>query len=154
MPLWARVATLVLLPGTAHAPEVPACSSRLSHKNAQLAGQKHPVTGIPFNEEGYPVFESIVDITIPESLRGSDVSDELQFSNATRQLREILEISPEFEGLFIAEQIEAIKKGWPRIPELTWHHHEDGVTLQLVDRETHARTGHSGGREVSGGRPR
>lgn len=154
MPYWAQVAILVLIPGTAHAPDsVPDCSTALSHKNSHLANQKHPVTGVPFNENGYPVFDVIVEATIPEELRGQDVSDSVQFADATRQLRELLEISPEQEALFSKEQLEAIKQGWPRIPGLTWHHHEDGVTLQLVDREIHARTGHSGGRELSGGRP-
>jgi hypothetical protein len=35
---------------------------------------------------------------------------------------------------------------------LTWHHAWDGRTLQLVDRDTHADTGHDGGRKATGGR--
>jgi hypothetical protein len=155
MPFWARVAALVLLPGTAHAPgQVPDCERARSHRNEHLAGQRHPVTGVPYNNSGYPVFEPIAEITIPEELRGPEVSDARQFANASRQLREILEISPEIGAPFSPEQLEAINKGWPRIPGLTWHHHEDGTTLQLVDRDAHARTGHSGGRETSGGRSR
>ena len=34
-----------------------------------------------------------------------------------------------------------------------WHHHQDGTTMQLVDRLIHSKTGHSGGRQVTGGRP-
>ncbi|HEX5753883.1 MAG TPA: HNH endonuclease [Archangium sp.] len=153
MPFWARVAALVLLPGTAHAPgQVPECERARSHKNEHLAGQRHPVTGVLYNSGGYPIFEPIAEITIPEELRGPEVSDARQFADATRQLREILEIRPEAVPTLTPEQLDAIKKGWPRIPELTWHHHEDGVTLQLVARDTHVRTGHSGGREASGGR--
>ncbi|MGZ3457060.1 MAG: HNH endonuclease [Archangium sp.] len=145
----------MLLPGTAHAPDyVPDCSRTRSHKNEHLAGQKHPVTGVPFNDNGYPVFEPIVEITIPEELRGPEVSDDRQFADASRQLREKLERRPTLKSTFTPEQLEAIKNGWPRIPGLTWHHHEDGMTLQLVDRDTHVRTGHSGGRETSGGRPK
>jgi hypothetical protein len=155
MPFWARIALLLLLPSTAHAPEhVLECSSPSSHKNEHLAGQKHPVTGVEFNEKGHPIFDSIFDITLPENLRGEEVSDTRQFTEATRQLGEVLEISPALGTLFNPDQLDAIHKGWPRIPGLTWHHHEDGVTLQLVDRDVHAKTGHSGGRETSGGRPR
>ncbi|HYO66635.1 MAG TPA: HNH endonuclease [Archangium sp.] len=155
MPFWARVAALVLLPGTAHAPgQVPECEKARSHRNEHLAGQRHPVTGVLYNNGGYPIFEPIVEVTMPEELRGPEVSDARQFADASRQLRERLERRPMLESSFSPEQIEAIKKGWPRIPGLTWHHHEDGVTLQLVDRDTHARTGHSGGREASGGRPK
>ncbi|WP_160174310.1 HNH endonuclease, partial [Archangium violaceum] len=102
----------------------------------------------------YPAFEPIIEVTIPEELRGPEVSDARQFADATRQLREILEIRPEAVPSLTAEQLEAIERGWSRIPGLTWHHHEDGMTLQLVDRDTHARTGHSGGRDASGGRPK
>src|SRR5690242_781297 len=73
MPFWAQVALLVLLPGTAHAPDhVPDCSRTRSHKNEHLAGKMHPVTGIPYSDNGYPVFESIADVTIPEELRGPE----------------------------------------------------------------------------------
>ncbi|HEX5747933.1 MAG TPA: HNH endonuclease [Archangium sp.] len=155
MPFWVRVAALVLLPGTAHAPgQVSECEKARSHKNEHMAGQKHPVTGVLYNSGGYPVFEPIVEIIIPEELRGPEVSDTRQFTEASRQLRETLEQKPVMKAIFTPEQLEAINKGWPRIPGLTWHHHEDGLTLQLVDRDTHARTGHSGGRENSGGRPR
>ncbi|NQK93772.1 HNH endonuclease [Streptococcus suis] len=30
-------------------------------------------------------------------------------------------------------------------PENTWHHHQDGKTLQLVDRKIHRRFTHRGG---------
>lgn len=155
MPFWAQVALFVLLPGTAHAPDhVPDCERTRPQKNEHLAGQKHPVTGVPYNGGGYPIFEPIAEVTIPEELRSPEVSDARQFADASRQLRETLEHKPVMATLFSPEQLEAIRQGWPRIPGLTWHHHEDGMTLQLVDRDTHARTGHSGGRETSGGRPK
>src|SRR5262249_776961 len=136
MPFWATVALFVLLPGTAHAPDnVPDCDRTRTHRNEHLAGQRHPVTGVLYNSDGYPIFEPIAEVTSPEELRGPEVSDARQFADATRQLRDILEISPDVGAPLTPEQLEAIKKGWPRIPGLTWHHHEDGKTLQLVDRD-------------------
>lgn len=35
--------------------------------------------------------------------------------------------------------------GQERPPNTTWHHHEDGKTMQLVDRELHKRFCHTGG---------
>ena len=41
----------------------------------------------------------------------------------------------------------------PRIPGLTWHHHQQKGLLQLVDSEIHARNQnpHTGGRSIWGG---
>ncbi|MFN7766537.1 MAG: HNH endonuclease [Planctomycetaceae bacterium] len=57
------------------------------------------------------------------------------------------------QRLFTAEQLEQIKRGEPFIDGFTWHHHHDGSTMQLVDRLIHRQTGHSGGRQITGGRP-
>jgi len=129
--------------------------SRLSKPiNSHLAGDKHPVTGVPFNEDGFPEFDSLFDAQIPEELKGPEITDTAQFKDATRQLKEFLEANPEAKMNFTEEQLASIEKGSARLPELTWHHHEDTERLQLVDRWKHDKTGHSGGRSRSGGRPR
>jgi len=61
--------------------------------------------------------------------------------------------TPELKSNFTDEQLKAIEKGKAKIPDHTWHHHQDGKTLQLVDQSTHAKTGHTGGRGLTGGRP-
>ena len=36
--------------------------------------------------------------------------------------------------------------GFSKTPEgFTWHHHQDGTTMQLVPKDIHAQTGHTGG---------
>ncbi|WP_395146249.1 HNH endonuclease [Armatimonas sp.] len=45
-------------------------------------------------------------------------------------------------------------QGNAKVPGFTWHHHKNGVRLQLVDRWEHSKTGHAGGRFKTGGRPR
>jgi len=30
----------------------------------------------------------------------------------------------------------------------SWHHHQDGKTMQLVDKWTHQKTGHTGGASI------
>lgn len=104
-------------------------------------------------DQGFPVFDSRFDTMIPEQLRGPAISDAAQMRSATAALREHLAANLAERALFTPEQLEAIDAGAARIPGFTWHHNEDGVTLQLVDRSTHQQTGHRGGRVVPGGRP-
>jgi hypothetical protein len=134
---------------TANAP-VP--SSTAARGRIDLAGKQHPVSGVRFNERGFPEFESLHDVAIPQQLQGPKVSDAAQFRAATRDLRETLRANPELRQGFTTEQLRAIDGGQARIPGLTWHHAEDGVTLQLVDRPGHRATGHAGGRQATGGR--
>jgi hypothetical protein len=51
---------------------------------------------------------------------------------------------------FTEEQLEQIMNG--DTPDgYTWHHNEETGKMQLVKSETHARTGHTGGRAIWGG---
>lgn len=122
-------------------------------RNQHLAGQRHPRTNVPFDNQGFPIFDSAHDVTLPSSLRGPSVSDTAQFRNATQQLHEAIQQNPALRQNFTQAQLDAIAEGAERIPGYTWHHHQDGVRLQLVDAETHRLTGHSGGRQMTGGRP-
>jgi hypothetical protein len=55
-------------------------------RNLVLAGETHPVTHVPFDQQGFPIFESAADIDLPARLIGSEVSDTAQFRYATEQL--------------------------------------------------------------------
>jgi uncharacterized protein RhaS with RHS repeats len=90
-------------------------------RNAHLAGNQHPKTGVPFDRDGYPDFKS-----------GGHVTTEVK-SQQTGTRR----------GDFDSANRAA---GYERTPEgMTWHHHQDGTTMQLVPRDVHAQTGHTGG---------
>ncbi|HEZ4939962.1 TPA: HNH endonuclease, partial [Neisseria meningitidis] len=43
-------------------------------------------------------------------------------------------------------------KGEPKIPNYTWHHHQDTGRMQLVPEEKHSPTGHIGGRAMDKGK--
>jgi hypothetical protein len=90
-------------------------------RNAHLAGKRHPVTGVPFDADGYPDFRAadVVRAEVKITFTGSRARD---FAAANK-----------------AAGLGETPKG------MTWHHHQDGATLQLVPTETHARTGHTGG---------
>ncbi len=120
--------------------------------NQHLAGRTHPVTGVPFDQNGFPIFDSLDDVELPRNLVGPNVSDTVQMRHSTRRLKQKLDANPALRQNFTPEQLAAIDAGEVRIPDLTWHHHQDGITMQLVDRSIHDKTGHSGGRQATGGR--
>jgi hypothetical protein len=93
--------------------------------NAHLAGKKHPLTSVPFDAEGYPDFTAagVVKVEVKITYTGSRIGD-FAAANKAAGLRET-------------------PKG------MTWHHHQDRATMQLVPTEVHAKTGHTGG--FSGG---
>ncbi len=95
-------------------------------RNAHLAGKRHPVTGVPFDAEGYPDFRAagVVKAEVKIEYTGSRMRD-FAAANKVAGLKET-------------------PKG------MTWHHHQDGTTLQMVPTDIHAATGHTGG--FSGGR--
>jgi len=91
-----------------------------SPRNAHLAGQTHPKTGVPFDSNGYPDFKAagVVKAEVKITPTGSRAGDFAAANGAS---------------------------GFKRTPEgYTWHHHQDGRTMQLVPRDIHAQTGHTG----------
>uniref|UniRef100_UPI00248EB693 HNH endonuclease n=1 Tax=Aggregatibacter kilianii TaxID=2025884 RepID=UPI00248EB693 len=53
---------------------------------------------------------------------------------------------------FNAEQISAIKAGKEKIPDYTWHHHQDTGRMQLIETRIHTQTGHIGGEGINAGK--
>jgi hypothetical protein len=90
-------------------------------RNGHLAGQTHPVTGAPFDADGFPDFKAagVVRAEVKITYTGSRSSD------------------------FFAANKAAGFDGTPK--GMTWHHHQDGTTMQLVPQDYHGKTGHTGG---------
>jgi hypothetical protein len=103
------------------APSKGALSTDTPIRNAHLAGKKHPVTGVPFDADGYPDFRAarVVQAEVRITYTGSRMVD-FAAANKAAGLRET-------------------PKG------MTWHHHQDRTTMQLVPTDIHAKTGHTGG---------
>jgi hypothetical protein len=90
-------------------------------RNGHLAGSVHPKTGIPFDAAGFPDFSGVAKTQVTIKQTGSRKGD---FQAANKAA------------------------GYTDTPAgYTWHHHQDGKTMQLVPREIHAQTGHTGGFE-------
>lgn len=84
------------------------CKPTSALRNGHLAGSSHPKTGIPFDEFGYPDFPSVVQAEVKIAQTGTRAGDFAAANKATRL------------------------KSTPETP--TWHHHQDGTTMQLVPR--------------------
>jgi uncharacterized protein YukE len=122
--------------------------TEMALKNESLAGKVHPVTEVPFDKDGFPIFEPKFEARFgPDMYQAKDRS---QFKVANQQLHDAIQKDPELAGKFTSEQLEMIAKGiTPK--GYTWHHHQEEGLLQLVNKKVHSQTGHTGGRAIWGG---
>ena len=132
---------------------------RIKTINENLAGEKHPDTGVEYERkvidldgrkiEGvFPKFESNFTTILPPDK--FQASDKIQFSYCIEQLKKEIEKNPRIKSKFSERQLEQIKDG--KMPSgFTWHHNEEVGKMELVDAETHAKSGHTGGKSIWGG---
>nr|VVV06326.1 hypothetical protein AW0309160_03816 [Aliivibrio wodanis] len=129
-------------------------------RNSSLEGDIHPITGVPFerveviDQDGekvsgvFPRFESCCDVTLPTENLGD--SDSKQFRICNEKLCEEFESGKLDCSKFSDRQLDQIKNG-DKPEGFTWHHHQETGKMQLIDTETHDKTGHTGGKSVWGG---
>ena len=117
-------------------------------KNGGLAGTQHAKTGVFFDSEGFPIFESYFTATLPQSL--NKMSDLDQFKHATLQLADKIKKEPQLAKLFSAENQQRIFQGY-KPNGFTWHHNQKEGVLELVNTAIHQQTSHTGGRAIWGG---
>lgn len=128
-------------------------------RNESLEGDTHPITGVPFERkeievngetvEGvFPQFKSVCTVELPRDLHQASNRD--QFTHANEKLSETVANDHDLRLKFTDEQLEQIKNG-DRPDGYVWHHAENPGELQLVNREIHDSTGHTGGQAVWGG---
>ncbi|HDR7393897.1 TPA: HNH endonuclease [Bacillus toyonensis] len=116
-------------------------------RKGELAGDKHPVTGVPYDAEGFPIFEAKGEVTLKEKdfKRSRKTHDRI----CNKDLYEQIMKNPELASKFTETEIETLKRG--KTPENhTWHHHQDTGKMELVDYEIHKDTGHTGGYRIWG----
>jgi hypothetical protein len=92
--------------------------------NAHLAGGTHPVTGVPFDAQGFPDFSAYRDPSTPDVVITLTGDRRLDFAAADKA----------------AGITAAYRKG-----KWTWNHHQNCGVMQLVNMAIHAKTGHTGG---------
>ncbi|TDD30064.1 hypothetical protein E1286_46145 [Nonomuraea terrae] len=92
--------------------------------NAHLAGKNHPVTGVPFDAQGFPDFSAWRDPKTPDVVIALTGDRKKDFAAADKA----------------AGITAAYRKG-----KWTWNHHQNCGVMQLVDMAVHSKTGHTGG---------
>ncbi len=116
-------------------------------RKGELAGDKHPVTGIPYDADGFPIFKSKGEVILKEAdLKKSRTT---HFRKCSKALYEQIIKDPDLASRFTKEEIQMFKQG--ETPKhYTWHHHQDTGRMQLVDYQIHHDTGHTGGYRIWG----
>lgn len=120
----------------------------------------HAITNVRFEEKIieyggkiykglFPQFENVFRCKIPKDFYLK--TDAVQFSTATKLLRERIKTNKELESVFTNDQLEDINKGLAKIRDYPWHHNEEEGILELVLSSIHSPTGHIGGRNIWGG---
>jgi len=124
----------------------PGTVLRRNEKNAKLAGKRHPVTGIVFDERGFSIFDDVAvfETRLPDEATAI-VDRDVHMRAATRQLDEAIARVEVSASIFNDQQMAAIRAHEIRIPGLTWHHHQELGRMQLVPTQIHNDTGHKGG---------
>ena len=124
-----------------------------SKPNVKLAGQRHKKTGVVFDERGFPIFDRFTKFDTKftdDAFKNADYQGQMRM--ATRDLRDKIPNNPQLRSKFNTDQLEAIQSGKEKIPNLTWHHHQESGRMQLVRDNVHKRTGHIGGEAMSKGK--
>lgn len=121
--------------------------------NVRYAGRKHPDSGVVFDHKGFPIFDDIAKYDTRLDQKAFYATDRRgQMRMATRDLREQINSGKISRSQFSPEQLKAIQSGRSKIPELTWHHHQDRGRMQLVNEKLHSDTGHIGGDAIHKGK--
>ena len=122
-------------------------------KNVKLAGQRHPITGVVFDSKGFPIFDDFAayDTKISaKAFNGVDYTGQMKL--ATQDLADAIRKGQIDKSKFEPEQLKAIFSGQSKIPDYTWHHHQDSGRMQLIPERIHRETGHIGGEAMSKGK--
>ncbi len=145
--------------GKQHIDNAESLPEKIKCRNEDLEGQKHQETGVPFErkqvevdgkqyEVVVPEFESSFEAQLPENMY--EATDREQFKECNSQLKNEVATNKDFREQFDDDQLEQIENG--DTPDgYTWHHDAEAGKMQLVDTETHQKTGHTGGRSIWGG---
>lgn len=121
-------------------------TTNLALRNGSLSGTVHAVTKVPF-VEGFPIFNPMATVNLPITLLKS--ANSTQFKHANKEILTQILSSSNFAKKFTQEQLQALSKG-DTPADLVWHHHQNTGVLQLIDKATHVKTGHTGGKSIWG----
>ena len=120
--------------------------------NVRYAGRKQPDSDVVFDHKGFPIFDDIAKYDTRLDQKAFYATNRRgQMRMATRDLREQINSGKISRSQFSPEQLKAIQSGRSKIPDHTWHHHQDRGRMQLVREDKH-KVGHIGGDAINKGK--
>lgn len=116
-------------------------------RNGHLANKSHPVTKVPFDKYGFPRFNAVGKVILKQEYWKS--KSETQNKHCNINLALAAETNPALKKKFTKQQLFTMKKG--NTPKgYIWHHHQQRGLMQLVNKDDHENTGHTGGKSIWG----
>ena len=116
--------------------------------NYKLKNSIHPISKVRYNKNGFPIFKKVITCKLPMHLLRD--KDNKQFRYCNFKLLRDLKIKKIKNKKFTKEQLSQIRHG--KTPKgYTWHHNQRKATMELVNKDIHNKTAHTGGRKLWGG---
>ncbi|NMO77443.1 HNH endonuclease [Niallia alba] len=115
-------------------------------KNGHMANKYHPVTKTFYNKNSFPVFPG-KSFTVSSKYWKSSKST--VWNQIKGDVKKAVTSDFNYSKLFNQKQINQIKNG--KFPDdFRLHHHEKSGNFQLVHKNLHDKTGHTGGKSIWG----
>ncbi|UYP21682.1 T7SS effector LXG polymorphic toxin [Bacillus velezensis] len=124
-------------------------TTTINLRMGHLKNDVHPVTKVPYDKDGFPIFESKHTLTLdkPDFKKSRDQ----HFDKLNKQLYKQIEEDPSLIKKLDLNKDDLLDLQDGITPEkYTWHHHQTPGKMELVDRVIHAKTGHTGGYKIWG----
>lgn len=118
-------------------------------QEAQITGEATKKVHVPYDERGFANFDKFSKFDYKIADYDATADEATHMREATRALRTAIKDGQVSKSEFSDAQLKAIKSGKAKIPEYTWHHHQDTGRMQLVPTEIHKQAGHIGGYAIN-----
>ncbi|MBU0444432.1 T7SS effector LXG polymorphic toxin [Bacillus amyloliquefaciens] len=124
-------------------------TTTINLRMGHLKNDVHPVTKVPYDKDGFPIFESKHTLTLDKA--DFKKSRDQHFDKLNKQLYKQIEEDPSLIKKLDLNEDDLLDLQDGITPEkYTWHHHQTPGKMELVDRVIHAKTGHTGGYKIWG----
>ncbi|MEK4545099.1 T7SS effector LXG polymorphic toxin [Bacillus sp. FSL L8-0173] len=124
-------------------------TTTINLRMGHLKNDVHPVTKVPYDKDGFPIFESKHTLTLDKA--DFKKSRDQHFDKLNKQLYKQTEEDPSLIKKLDLNEDDLLDLQDGITPEkYTWHHHQTPGKMELVDRVIYAKTGHTGGYKIWG----
>jgi predicted ribonuclease toxin of YeeF-YezG toxin-antitoxin module len=114
-----------------------------------LKNDVHPITKVPYDKDGFPIFE--VKYTLYLNKNDYLKTRDQHFRILNKELYKKIVENPQLQtDLDLTDSDIAKLERGKSLKDYTWHHHQEQGKMELVEKEIHAQTGHTGGMKIWG----